>query len=112
MKHSKREIQTQKRECVFQQLFLSGFYPSDDQSPHLALFLDDTDLLGELELGLIEEMPPEEREELKTRCEAIFALLPDLDNQINAGSEDCKTNRMSSNELTNTKLALNERAND
>ena len=82
MKHSKREIQTQKRECVFQQLFLSGFYPSDDQSPHLALFLDDTDLLGELELGLIEEMPPEEREELKTRCEAISESFSGSDNRL------------------------------
>ena len=112
MKHSKREIQTQKRECVFQQLFLSGFYPNDDQSPHLALFLDDTDLLGELELGLIEEMSTEERDALKTRCEAIFALLPDLDHQINAVSEGWKTSRMSRVDLSIIRLALYEMAYD
>ena len=49
MKHSKRELQTQKRECVFQQLFLGEFYAADDKPQHLALFLDDSDLLDELD---------------------------------------------------------------
>ena len=108
MKHSKREIQTQKRECVFQQLFMSSFYAQGDKSSQLTVFLEDAPLLDELELGLIEEMTPEEREELKTRCEKIFACLPELDRQINDVSEGWKTNRMSRVDLSLIRLALYE----
>ena len=112
MKVSKRELQTQKRECVFQQLFLGEFYPAADRSSHLALFLDDTDLLNELDLVRIEEMPEEERALLKERCEAVTALLPELDKRINEVSEGWKTGRMSRVDLSIIRLALYEMAYD
>ena len=112
MKYSKREIQTQKRECVFQQLFLGEFYAADDKSPHLSLFLEDSDLLEELELSRIGEMPPEEREQLQKRCEAVLALLPELDARINEVSEGWKTSRMSRVDLSIIRLALYEMAYD
>lgn len=108
MKHSRRELQTQKRECVFQQLFLGEFYASVEKSPHLALFLDDSDLLNELELDRIEEMPEEERALLRTRCEAVLEKLPELDAQINEVSEGWKTSRMSRVDLSIIRLALYE----
>ena len=108
MKHSKRELQTQKRECVFQQLFLGEFYAEGEKSPHLALFLDDSDLLGELELDRIEEMPEDERAGLKARCEAVLEKLPELDAQINEVSEGWKTSRMSRVDLSIIRLALYE----
>lgn len=108
MKHSKRELQTQKRECVFQQLFLGEFYAGSDRSPHLALFLDDSDLLNELELDRIEEMPDEERVLLRTRCEAVLEKLPELDAQINEVSDGWKTSRMSRVDLSILRLALYE----
>lgn len=112
MKLSKRELQTQKRECVFQQLFLGEFYPAADKASHLSLFLEDTDLLGELELDRIEEMPEEERARLKARCEAILALIPELDEKINEVSEGWKTGRMSRVDLSIIRLALYEMAYD
>ena len=89
MKYSRRELQTQKRECVFQQLFLGEFYGADEKLPHLALFLDDSDLLTELELDRIEEMP-------------------ELDAQIGEVSEGWKTSRMSRVDLSILRLALYE----
>ena len=112
MKYSKREIQTQKRECVFQQLFLGEFYAAEDRSPHLELFLEDSDLLDELELKRIGEMPEEERAQLKARCEAVLALLPELDARIGAVSEGWKTSRMSRVDLSILRLALYEMAYD
>ena len=108
MKHSKRELQKQKRECVFQQLFLGEFYAADDKPQHLALFLDDSDLLDELELKRIQEMPEEERAGLKARCEAVLEKLPELDAQINEVSEGWKTSRMSRVDLSIIRLALYE----
>ena len=108
MKYSRRELQTQKRECVFQQLFLGEFYGADEKLPHLALFLDDSDLLTELELDRIEEMPGEERALLKARCEAVLEKLPELDAQIGEVSEGWKTSRMSRVDLSIIRLALYE----
>ena len=112
MKYSKREIQTQKRECVFQQLFLGEFYAAADKSPHLSLFLEDSDLLEELQLEHIGEMPPEEKEQLQKRCEAVLSLLPELDARINEVSEGWKTSRMSRVDLSIIRLALYEMAYD
>ena len=108
MKHSKRELQTQKRECVFQQLFLGEFYAAEDKAAHLGLFLDDSDLLNELELKRIEEMTEEERAALKSRCEAVLEKLPEIDAQINEVSEGWKTSRMSRVDLSIIRLALYE----
>ena len=108
MKQSRRELQTQKRECVFQQLFLGEFYAAGDKSPHLSLFLDDLDLLDELELDRIEEMTEEDRALLKARCEAVLDKLPKLDAQINEVSEGWKTSRMSRVDLSIIRLALYE----
>ena len=108
MKQSRRELQTQKRECIFQQLFLGEFYDAGEKSPHLALFLEDSDLLNELELGRIEEMPPEERALLKQRCEAVLEKLPALDAEIGEVSEGWKTSRMSRVDLSIIRLALYE----
>ena len=112
MKYSKREIQTQKRECVFQQLFLGEFYEADERTPHLSLFLEDSDLLSELELDRIEEMSPEERAQLQERCEAVLSRLPELDRLINEVSEGWKTHRMSRVDLSLIRLALYEMAYD
>ena len=112
MKTSKRELQTQKRECVFQQLFLGEFYPAGDKSAHLSLFLEDGDLLSELDLDRIEEMPEEERALLKARCEDVLDKLPELDARINEVSEGWKTNRMSRVDLSIIRLALYEMAYD
>ena len=112
MNNDRKELQIQKRECVFQQLFLSGFYPDADKSEHFELFLDDTDLLNELELGRIETMPPEERRQLQERCEAILHILPELDARINAAAEGWKTTRMSRVDLSLIRLALYEMAYD
>ncbi len=108
MNNSRRELQTQKRECVFQQLFLGEFYGTGEKSPHLALFLDDSDLLDELELNRIEAMPEEERALLKARCEAVLEKLPELDALINEVSEGWKTSRMSRVDLSIIRLALYE----
>ncbi len=112
MRFSKREMQTQKRECVFQQLFLGEFYAQEDRSAHLSLFLEDTDLLNELELGRIEEMSAEDRAQLKERCEAVLSLLPELDARIGEVAEGWKTSRMSRVDLSILRLALYEMAYD
>lgn len=112
MKYTKRELQTQKRECVFQQLFLGEFYAAEDKPAHLALFLEDSDLLAELELDRIEEMPEEERAQLKARCEDVLARLTELDARINEVSEGWKTSRMSRVDLSIIRLALYEMSYD
>ena len=112
MKYTKRELQTQKRECVFQQLFLGECYAAEDKPAHLALFLEDSDLLAELELDRIEEMPEEERAQLKARCEDVLARLTELDARINEVSEGWKTSRMSRVDLSIIRLALYEMSYD
>lgn len=108
MNNSRRELQTQKRECVFQQLFLGEFYGAGERSPQFALFLDDSDLLDELELNRIEEMPEDERALLRARCEAVLEKLPELDALINEVSDGWKTSRMSRVDLSIIRLALFE----
>lgn len=108
MKSSKKKLQIQRRECIFQQLFLSEFYSADDKPAHFSLFLEDSDLLNELELDSIEEMSHEERSLLRERCEKIVSLLPELDEKINAVSEGWKTKRMSRVDLSLIRLALYE----
>ncbi len=108
MANQTREYQTQKRECVFQQLFLTGFYSRQEQEEQCELFLQDSDLLEELELQRIEELAPEDREQFKERCDAVVAKLPELDEAINRVAEGWKTNRMSRVDLSIIRLALYE----
>lgn len=105
---TKREELSQKRECVFQQLYLGEFYSAKEKSEQCELFLKDSDLLEELELKRIEIMDEAELAALKARCADIFEKTPELDEKINAVAEGWKTGRMSRVDLSIIRLALYE----
>ena len=104
--------QRQKREFVFQQLFIGDFYEAGEVAAQLNLFLEDEDLLEELReeaLSLPEEAEKDENlSSLSRRASAILAIRSELDEKIDAVATGWRTGRMGRVELALLRLALYE----
>lgn len=94
---TRREI----REHIFKELFLREFYSREEYRQQCLRYLEDT-----------AEVEEELRSELSERAAAVEAVVPELDEQINAVSEGWKTTRMGKVELTILRLALYEMSRD
>ncbi|MBQ4424376.1 MAG: transcription antitermination factor NusB [Lachnospiraceae bacterium] len=104
--------QRQKREFVFQQLFIGDFYEAGEVAAQLNLFLEDEDLLEELReeaLSLPDEAEKDENlASLSRRASAILAIRSELDEKIDAVATGWRTGRMGRVELALLRLALYE----
>ncbi len=96
------------RELTFEQLFLTCFYSQAETENECRLFLEDHDLLQELELIGDKALTPAEITALKDRSALIYKMIPELDQQIDAVSENWKTSRMPRIDLSILRLALYE----
>lgn len=94
---NRREI----REHTFKELFLMTFYKEEEYQEQCQRYLEDT-----------AEVEESYRTMLSSRAQAVSAIIPDLDAQINDVSEGWKTNRMGKVELTILRLALYEMSVD
>ncbi len=101
------------REHCFKMLFGADFYPPEDIDEQLRLYFDspseeETDEEGKPEIVHEVDIPGNEQEFLIERVRTIAALIPELDEQIDAVAEGWKTGRMGKVELTILRQALYE----
>ena len=87
----------QMREYTFKELFQKEFYAGEEYSEQLRLFLEEQ-----------EDLDAEMRAMLAGRAEEIAALIPELDEKINAAAIGWTTSRMAKVDVTILRLAVYE----
>lgn len=90
-------VRTELREHVFKMLFQIEFNKPDEMSEHFRLYFD----------GL-EHATDQDQEYIRTKCEKIIPLVPEIDKLINEKSTDWKTKRMNKVDLAILRLAVYE----
>ena len=91
---SRREL----REHVFRMLFRREFFKTEEEFKEQM----------ELYLGELAPMSEEDRAYMKEKTEAIYGMVPQLDESLNEVAKGWKTGRMSKVDLTILRLALYE----
>ncbi len=96
------------REHVFNELFTSDFYlnSQEDLSEQRDLYFTHAGGDG-LDISP-NEVPEEERGEVKAKAEAVCALIGEIDRQLDEASVGWKTERMSRTDLTILRLGMYE----
>lgn len=85
------------RELTLQLVYQYDFYPEEERAEQIRLFTGEQENLSE-----------EDTVFLNGRAEKIFALIPELDREIEAHTSGWKLNRMSRVDLSLIRLALYE----
>ena len=101
--------QRQKREFIFQQVFIGDFYEAGEVAAQLGLFLEDSDLIEELKeeaLDVHDDLEEESTELLSRKAQQILAMRTELDARIDAVATGWRTARMGRVELALLRLAL------
>lgn len=101
------------REHCFKMLFCQDFYPAEEKGEQLERYFDAPleDETGKdgIDVVLHEVLvKDEEKAELAAKVGKILALIPEIDEKLNAVSEGWKTERMGNVELTILRLAVYE----
>ncbi len=91
---SRREL----REHVFRMLFRREFFKTEEEFKEQM----------ELYLGELAPMSEEDRAYMEEKTEAIYGMVPQLDESLNEVAKGWKTGRMSKVDLTILRLALYE----
>ncbi len=89
---------SEKREQVFKQLFLSGFYDGEDPREQCRIYISNLD----------DEICDADSDLLVERAAAVYGLIPQLDAEINEASVGWKTERMNRTDLAILRLAVYE----
>lgn len=90
-------VRTELREHVFKTLFQIEFHEPDEMPEHFRLYFE----------GL-EHAADQDQEYIRTKCEKIIPLVPEIDRLINEKSTDWKTKRMNKVDLAILRLAVYE----
>ena len=85
------------RDLSFQLVYQYDFHPEEERPEQIRLFTEEQENLEE-----------EDRAFLSDRAEKIYALIPELDQEIGSNTSGWKLNRMSRVDLAVIRLALYE----
>ncbi len=85
------------REHIFRLLFCTDFYPQDELGEQADLYMDN-----------LAEPTEAETEYIRSKTEKVIALIPEIDEMVNAQSPNWQTGRMGTVDLTIIRLAVYE----
>ena len=90
-------VRSEVREHIFKMLFQIEFNDAEEMPEHMRLYFEELTDARDKDLKYIRE-----------KCDAVIALLPQLDQMLNERTIGWKTNRMNKVDLTILRLALYE----
>lgn len=97
---AKKLTRTEMRENLYQVLFRMDYFSGEELPEQLELFLDEISATGR------------EKEELRTRFQAVAAHVEDLDTMIEDKSNGWRVQRLAKSDLTVLRLAIYEMCYD
>ena len=95
------------RETIFKLLFMAQFNSREEMPEQVRMYLESLEA-GREDASYTKSPTPEEEAYMREKYGKVQELLPEIDQELNRGSEGWKTSRMNKVDLTILRLAVYE----